>query len=113
MVEITHGERIGWQRRAVMRLTEILDEHRDLPPLAWTVADAGATLVGQVNSLGPADEIRAAFDGWCRALGARERAETASPSGSACLWATTRTGRVRITLTATVFDDGEFAGAER
>jgi len=113
MVEVTHNERIGWQRRAALRLTEILDEHRDLPLITWMVVPAGSTLVGRMDSLGSATQVRAAFDTWCRALGAGERAETPSPSGSASLSATARTGRVRVTLTATVWDDDKFAGTER
>lgn len=113
MFEITQAERAGWQRRAAARLAAILDEHRGLPLITWMVVPAGSTLVGRLDSVGPASQVRAAFDGWCRALGAGERAETVSPSGNAFLWATARTGRVRVTLTATVCGDGEFAGTQR
>jgi hypothetical protein len=103
MFEITHRERVGWQRRAATHLTEILAAHRDLPLLAWTVSNAGATLVGHVNSLGPAEEVRAVFDVWCDVLAADRRAERLSLGGSVYLWATAETGRVKVNLTATVF----------
>jgi hypothetical protein len=105
--EAGHGEQVVWQQRAAARLTEIITGHRHLPVLAWTVSDAGSALVGRV--IGPgraAGQVRDAFDAWCTALGVQERTEQPSPGGCVHLWATAASGRVRVTLTATVFTDG-------
>jgi hypothetical protein len=52
--EITHGQRAGWQRRAAGELAAILDAHRDLPIIAWTLASAGSSVVGHVTGPAPA-----------------------------------------------------------
>jgi hypothetical protein len=103
---ITHGERAAWQRRAGNELAAILSTHRDLPIIAWTVGSAGAELVGQVNGLAPAAEVRAAFEAWRAALMLPERTEVASRSGSVYLRAVADRNRVHVGLTATVLDDG-------
>jgi hypothetical protein len=105
-VEITHREQAGWQRRAATQLAAILDVHRDLPIIAWTVGSAGASLVGHVNGLAPADEVRRVFQAWQAALAVTGCAEVAS-SGVVLLRATAVRGRVRIALTATVFHDAD------
>jgi len=104
--EITHAERAGWQRRAAGELAAILDTHRDLPIIAWTVVPAGSTLVGHVNGLAPADEVRQAFDTWRAALTLIEHSEVTSCGGTTYLRAVAYRNRVRVGLTATVFDDG-------
>jgi hypothetical protein len=67
LFEITHAERAGWQRLAANTLVAILDEHRSLPRVSWTVAATGCTLVGAVGH-GDAAGVRTTFDGWCAAL---------------------------------------------
>jgi hypothetical protein len=105
LFEITHGERAAWQRLAGNELAAILRTHRDLPIIAWTVGSAGATLVGQVNALAPAAEVRAAFEAWRAALMLPERVEVSSP-GSVYLRAMADRNRVHVGLTAAVLDDG-------
>jgi hypothetical protein len=106
LFEITHGERAAWQRRAGGELAAILQTHRDLPIIVWTVGSAGATLVGQVNAVAPAVEVRAAFQAWRAALMLPERAEVTSRAGTVYLRAAARRNGVHIGLTATVLDDG-------
>jgi hypothetical protein len=91
-----------WQRRAAGELAAILAVHRDLPAIAWTVAPAGCTLAGQVNSLAPAAQVRATFGSWRAALGLQEHA---GDGGSVFLQAAAARNRVGVRLTATVFDD--------
>jgi hypothetical protein len=102
---ITHGEQAAWQRRAGGELAAILQTHRDLPIIAWTVGSAGATLVGQVNGLAPAVEVRATFEVWRSALMATERAEVTSGGGAVYLRATVHRNQVHVGLTATILDD--------
>jgi hypothetical protein len=95
-----------WQRRAAAELTAILAAHRDLPAIAWTVAPAGCTVAGQVNGLAPAGQVRATFASWRAALGLQEAVwQCAAGGGTAYLQAMADRHRVRIRLTATVFDD--------
>lgn len=108
LFEITQSERNRWQCRAAAELTQILQGHRDLPRIAWTVGPAGCNLAGHVNGLAPAATVRAAFDAWRAALALGEHAETASRGGGVVYLraAACREG-VRIGLTATVLDDGD------
>lgn len=99
-----------WQRRAAGELAAILAAHRDLPAIAWTVCPAGCLLVGQVNALASAVQIRATFDGWRQALELHEHAGEQVGGGwpgPVSLLAATERHRVRVRLTATVFDDDE------
>ena len=48
ILNFTRAERAAWQRRAVTELATILDRHRELPLLAWTVGPAGSVLLGQI-----------------------------------------------------------------
>lgn len=73
LFEISHGERAAWQRRIGGELAAILQMHRDLPIITWTVGSAGATLVGQVSGLAPAAEVRTTFEAWRAALMLTER----------------------------------------
>lgn len=102
LFEITHGERAAWQRRAGNELAAILQTHRDLPIIGWTVGSAGATLVGHVNALAPVAEVRAAFEASRVALMLPERTEVTSRSGSVYLRAVADRNRVRVGLTAAV-----------
>lgn len=104
LFEITHADRIGWQRCAAATLVAILHEHPDLPLIAWVVGTAGASLAGRVDGLRAAAQVRSEFDLWCAALGVGERAETPTGAG-AHLWATVHTRGVKISLTAAVRDD--------
>jgi hypothetical protein len=106
LFEITHGERAAWQRRAGNELAAILRTNRDLPIIAWTVGSAGADLVGHVNALAPAAEVRAAFHAWRAALMLPERVEATSGSGSVYLRAMADRNRAHVALTAVVLDDG-------
>jgi len=71
MGPITDAERLGWQRRAVAVLTELLARaQRDgLPLMRWTVQPR-AGLIASPDSTDPAQR-RADWDVWCRVLGAR------------------------------------------
>jgi hypothetical protein len=74
-LNISQAERNAWQRRAAAALVGLLDEHRDLPVITWTVGPAGSVLVGRVNGLQPSATARAVFDAWTAALGLDERRE--------------------------------------
>jgi len=105
LFEITQAERNCWQRRAAAELTRILQAHRDLPPIAWTVGPAGSNLVGHINGLAPAAIVRATFGAWRVALALGEHAEIASRGGTAYLRAVASREGVHLALTATVLDD--------
>jgi hypothetical protein len=105
LFEITHGERAGWQRRAAAELASILQAHQDLPLIAWTVSPAGSVLIGQVNGLAPAAQVREVFTAWRLALALEEHSGHQLSGGATWLHAATRRNRVRVRLSATVFDD--------
>ena len=105
LTEITHGQRAGWQRRAAAELAAILAAHRNLPVIAWTLGLAGATLVGHVNSLAPAEQVRGVFNAWRAALRLTEHSQTTSGGGTVYLRAVAHRNRVRLALTAAVFED--------
>lgn len=105
-VRITRAEQACWQRRAATELAAILNVHRDLPVIAWTVAPAGSGLLGHVDSLAPADEIRQTFHAWRAALRLTEHSEVAVSLGETTrLRAWAYRNRVRVALVASVFDD--------
>ena len=108
-IEISQGERAGWQRRAAAELGRILAAHPDLPCISWTVGPAGSVVVGQVSGLAPAGQVRQVFQAWRLALELEEYREHGMSSGTAWLHAAARRPEVRVRLTATVFpgDDGE------
>jgi hypothetical protein len=107
MLSITGGQRAAWQRCAAAALVQILDANRDLPLIVWTIGSAGSTLVGRISVQAPAVQVRAAFNTWRQALTLGERAETPAAAGRRFLRASTVRGAVRVTITATVADDGE------
>jgi hypothetical protein len=74
-LDITQADHYIWQRRAAAALVRLLDEHRDLPVITWTVGPAGSVLVGRVNGLQPAAMARAVFDAWTAALALSQRRE--------------------------------------
>jgi hypothetical protein len=104
MLAITNGERAAWQRRAAAALVEILDANRDLPVIAWTVANAGSALVGRISPPVATVEVKTTFDAWRLALALGERTETPGRGGT-FLWASAVRGAVRVAITATVVDD--------
>jgi hypothetical protein len=103
---ITHADRSRWQQQAAAELAAILSGHPDLPVIAWTVTASGGALSGQV--LTPAAGRRGLFAEWRQALGLDEVIETPSASGTPVyLHARGVRGGVAVSVTATVFDDGE------
>lgn len=106
LFEITQTERAGWQRRAAAELASILDAHRDLPVIAWTVGSAGANLVGRVNGLASAVMVREVFDTWRVALTLDVPGESTSGDETVHLYAVADRNRVRVALTAMVLDEG-------
>jgi hypothetical protein len=98
-LKITQAERSGWQRRAAATLVRLLDEHRELPVIAWTVGPAGPVLVGRVNGLQHSATARAVFDTWTAALALDERREHTHLTLT-YLSAQTRCGSVTIVLQA-------------
>jgi hypothetical protein len=109
LFEITHGQRAGWQRRALRELAAILDAHRDLPPVEWTVGSAGCSLVGHINGLAPAAEARRTFEMWRVALMLTEHGQVSGAGGTTYLRAVTDRNRVRVQVSATVFEDADEA----
>ena len=103
---ITQAGRARWQQQAVAELAAILSGHPDLPVIAWTVTASGGALSGQV--LASAAGRRRLFARWRQALGLDQVTETPSASGTAVyLHARGVRGGVAVSVTATVFDDGE------
>ena len=102
---ITQANRSRWQQRAAAELAAILDAHPGIPVIAWTVTAVGGALSGQVLA---AAGRRGLFGQWRQALGLGELTETPSAGGTAVyLHARGVRGGVTISITATVFDDGE------
>jgi hypothetical protein len=103
---ITQADRSLWQQRGAAELAAILAAHPDLPVIAWTITASGGALSGQV--LVPAAGRRGLFGQWRQALGLGEATETASRGGAPVyLHARGVRGGVAVSVTATVFDDGE------
>ena len=102
---ITQADRSRWQQRAAAELAAILDAHPGIPVIAWTVTASGGALSGQV--LAPAGR-RGLFRQWRQALGLDEVTETPSANGTPVyLYARGVRGGVTVSVTATVFDEGE------
>ncbi len=102
---ITQANRSRWQQRAAAELAAILDAHPGIPVIAWTVTAVGGALSGQVLA---AAGRRGLFGQWRQALGLGELTETPSAGGTAVyLHARGVRGGVTISITATVYDDGE------
>jgi hypothetical protein len=103
---ITQADRSGWQQRAAAELAAILAVHPGIPVIAWTVTASGGALSGQV--LAPASVRRGLFGQWRQALGLDELTETPAAGGTAVyLHARGVLSGVSVSVTATVFDDGE------
>jgi hypothetical protein len=107
MGPITDAERLGWQRRAVRVLTELLARaQRDgLPVMRWTVQPL-AGLVASVDSKGAAQR-RADWDAWRRVLGARPWPEHTSSGGTTYLHAVAEhiDGLVTVAVLAELYDE--------
>jgi hypothetical protein len=101
--DVAHAERAAWQRRAAAELARILEAHRDLPLMTWTVGAAGSVLVGQVGTL-TRTGVRASFDAWRVALALAEYHEHA---GDAVTYLSAKDHRnsVRVVLLADLLDD--------
>ena len=102
--EITQADRARWQRQAAAELARILDAHPELPAIAWTVGPAGSVLVGEVNGLAPAGQVRAEFAAWRDVLALGDYRERAG-GGTVRLHACGRRGGVRVRISATVFEE--------
>lgn len=103
MFDVTHAQRAAWLRRAAAELARILDEHRGLPLITWTVGAAGSVLVGQVGTLRP-PEARAGLDAWRVALALAEHHEHAADAVT-YLSAKGDRNSVRVVLLADLLDD--------
>ena len=102
---ITQADRSRWQQRAAAELAVILDAHPGIPVIAWTITASGGALSGQVLA---AAGRRGLFGQWRQALGLDEVTETPSANGTPVyLHARGARGGVTVSVTATVFDDGE------
>jgi hypothetical protein len=103
-VEVTHGERAAWQLRAAGELARILDAHRDLPVIPWTVGAAGSVLVGQIFGTPTAAGARASLEAWRVALALPEHHEHA---GRAVTYLSARgyCNHVRVVLRADLVDE--------
>jgi hypothetical protein len=103
---VNQGDRSRWQQRAAAELAVILAAHPGIPVIAWTVTASGGALAGRV--LAPAAVRRGLFGQWRLALGLDEATETPSAGGTAVyLHARGVRGGVPVSVTATVFGDGE------
>ena len=102
-IEISQGDRAGWQRRAAAELGRILAAHPDLPCISWTVGPAGPVVAGHVSGLAPAGQVRQVFQAWRLALELEEYRDQEMSGGTAWLHAAVRRHQVRVRLTATVF----------
>ena len=103
---ITQEDRSGWQQRAAAELAAILAAHPGIPVIAWTVTASGGALSGRV--LAPAAVRRGLFGQWRQALRLDDVSEIPAAGGTAVyLHARGVLGGVSVSVTATVFDDGE------
>lgn len=103
---ITQADRSRWQQRAAAELAAILAAHPGIPVIAWTVTASGGALSGQV--LAPAAVRRELFGQWQQALGLDELTETPAAGGTPVyLHARGVLSGVSVSVTATVFGDGE------
>lgn len=105
--EVTGADRARWQRKAADRLVAILDAHPELPPITWTVSGAGSMLVGHVNGLAPAGQVRQVFTAWQAALVLPGGQTRSDDGGVTYLQAMAHHDCVCVRLTATVFTEGD------
>ena len=106
-LRITDAERRGWQRRAVVALSDILDigTRERLTPLSWIVNHLGA-LVGDVVTPYTVDEalhreaMHAAWQAWVDALNADPWPSSREPGAVHLSAETTVRRSVRVVLRA-------------
>ena len=101
---ITQADRSRWQQRAVAELAAILDAHPGIPVIAWTVSPAGGALSGQVLA---AAGRRGLFGNRGRPWAWASSPRTRRGRTADYLHARGVHGGVAVSITATVFDDGE------
>jgi hypothetical protein len=107
-LSITDAERAGWQRRAAAELVRILDAHRDLPVIGWTVGRTGATLVGRIDPFAPAAKVRQVWHAWRLALSIEEDpGQTRFGNGATYLRCVAERDGIQLALTATIFNNDE------
>jgi hypothetical protein len=103
---VTQAGRSRWQQRAAAELASILAAHPGIAVLAWTVTASGGALSGRV--LATAAGRGVLFGQWRQALGLEEVTGTPSANGTAVyLHARGVRSGVPVSVTATVFDNGE------
>ena len=102
------AQQIAWQKQAHKVLGALIDRayREGLPPLSWTIGDAGVTLVGRANY--PSGDRRAAITAWSAALGIamseRLRGDGTMLFGTA-EHVDTPQGWASVTLTAEILED--------
>ena len=105
---ITQAERAGWQRRAAAELVRILDAHRDLPVIGWTLGPTGATLVGRIDPFVSAAKVRHIWHAWRLALAIEEEpGQTRFGNGTTYLHCVAERSGIRLTITATILNNDE------
>ena len=105
MTRTTTGRGLG-QRRAAGLLRRILIHHAGLPPLIWTIHNAGCELLGSVTAADPAVDVREVHAEWCTALGIRPQPERVASPSATCLVGTGLKGGVQVTITALIHTEG-------
>lgn len=64
-----------WQRRASRALVDLLEQHKDLPVLSWSVSHVGCRLLGHVTEH-DRKTGRAQFEAWRDAFGGTVEEDT-------------------------------------
>jgi hypothetical protein len=96
----TPADRARWQRQSAHTLPTILDTHRHLPVLVWTVTAAGISARVLVT-----DAMHSALDqftAWTTALGLNPRRHDTPDRNRTYLHARGDIDRTRITITAII-----------
>ena len=105
---ITDAQRAGWQRHAAAELVRILDAHRGLPVIGWTVGPTGATLVGRIDPFVSAAKVRHIWHAWRLALAIEEESgQTKFGNGTTYLHCPAERSEIRLAITATILNDDE------
>lgn len=102
-------EQIVWQVRALSVLDDLLRaqlKNGTLPPLRWSVQDAGCNLYGESFAEHSADRRRA-VQAWAERLGLEGPRQLSMGEGQVRLRAQGTVERVRIALAATLYGDEE------
>jgi hypothetical protein len=102
LADVVRGQLL---RRAARVLVFVLDEHRELPVLTWTVTPDVLRAHADVCDLGPGRDRRRVFTVWADALPAsegRDPAPVLDDAGVTRLRAVRRVHGVPVVLTAAV-----------